>query len=121
MGDDAGPVPLPLGWEYLEPGCAASLLAELHRELPPGHPLYGRRVEVFAARVGDDDTLFRHLDEPGRFTVVHLTWLGREEINAEHPWVEFDGTLGAFLDREHRIVAGLGRDAGPDAAADGGA
>jgi hypothetical protein len=115
MSHDAGSVPLPLGWEYPDSDWAASLDAELQRELPPGHPLYGCRVEVFAAREGDDDTLLRHLDDPGRFTVVHLTWLGREEINAQHPWVEFDGTLAEFLDREHRIVAGLGLDTEPGA------
>lgn len=97
---DARKVDIPLGWEYLDPEEAAGRITELKRELPPGHLLFGIPVETFAARIGDDDTLFRHLDEPDRFTVVHLTWIGREEINSEHPWVDFDGTFAEFLKRE---------------------
>ena len=101
-------IALPLGWEYLAPDEAAGRLRELKRELPPGHLLFGIPVETFASRIGDDDTLFRHLCEPERFTVVHLTWIGREEINAEQPWVDFDGTLAEFLAREQHVVAGSG-------------
>lgn len=101
-------VALPLGWEYLEVVEAAGRVAELQRELPPGHLLFGIEVETFAARIGDDDTLFRHKRNRDRFTVVHLTWLGREEINAEHPLVAFDGTIAEFLAREQRIIAELG-------------
>ncbi len=111
---------LPLGWEYLEPDEAAWRLAELKRELPADHLLFGTPVETFAARIGDDDTLFHHLDEPDRFSVVHLTWLGREEINGRHPCVEFDGTLAAFLAREQRIVEGLAMRPRPGSASAGG-
>ena len=52
------------------------------------------RVEVVAHREGTDDILCRHLDELSRFTVVHLTWLGREEIDTQHPAVEADALLG---------------------------
>ena len=80
------------------------LHAELLRELPPGHLLAGRTVETFAWRDGTtDDVLFRHTDEPERFTVIHLSWLGRTEINAEHPTVEFDGTFAGFLSEEKRL------------------
>lgn len=106
--EDNNHVALPLGWEYLEPCEAAERLTELKRELPTNHVLFGIPVETFAARIGDDDTLFRHLVEPDRFTIVHLTWLGREEINAQHPSVDFDGTLEEFFAREHSINSGLG-------------
>lgn len=105
---NAGQIALPLGWEYLDPDEASWRLAELNRELPPGHLLFGIPVETFAERIGDDDTLFRHVGESGRFTVIHLTWIGREEINAEHPWVEFDGTFAEFFAREQRIIAEFG-------------
>jgi hypothetical protein len=59
-------------------------------------------VTTFAASDGTDDTLFRHRDAPKRFTVIHLTWLGRTEINAEHPTVEFDSTYAEFLDNQER-------------------
>ncbi len=97
---------LPLGWEYPEPNEALSRLAELHRELPSGHRLHGVRVETFAQRVGDDDTLFRHVDQADLYTVVHLTWLGREEIDVRHPMIDFEGTLTEFFAREERIIAG---------------
>ena len=101
-------IPLPIGWEYLDADEAAWKLAELKLELPPGHLLFGVPVETFAARIGDDDTLFRHLNVPDRLTTIHLTLLGREEINAEHPTIDFDGTLAEFLAREHRINKQLG-------------
>jgi hypothetical protein len=81
-----------------------NLHAELQRELPPGHVLTGRAVETFAWREGaTDDVMFRHTDEPERFTVIHLSWLGRTEINAEHPTVEFDGTFSEFLAEKRRL------------------
>jgi hypothetical protein len=115
------PVPLPLGWVQPDPKWSAALEAEFRRELPPGHLLYGRRVELVAAREGTDDVLFGHPDEPGRFTVVHLTWLGREEINANHPWIEFDGDFAEFTAWELRMLGGSNSpDAGPGAVTDGG-
>jgi hypothetical protein len=96
--------PLPEGWFYPEDAAiAASLQAELQRELPPGHLLYGRQVEVFAYRHGSDDVLFRHRDQPERFTAIHLTWIRKQEINAQHPTVEFDGSLEGFVTEERRL------------------
>jgi hypothetical protein len=95
---------LPQGWFYPDRDTARELRAELLRELPPDHALAGRPVETFAWREGaTDDVLFRHTDEPDRFTVIHLSWLGRAEINAEHPAMEFDGTLAEFLAKEKRL------------------
>lgn len=93
---------LPEGWEYPDAEEAAGLYAELQRELPQGHLLYGVEVETFAAAVGNDDTLFRHINGPERFTVVHLTWLGKTEINARHPTIDFDGTYVEFLEDQER-------------------
>jgi hypothetical protein len=94
---------LPEGWFYPDDDTARDLHAELQRELPPGHILAGRPVETFAWREGaTDDVLFRHAGEPDRFTVIHLSWLGRTEINSSHPAVEFDGTFAGFLADEKR-------------------
>jgi hypothetical protein len=82
---------------------AQSLYAELQREVPPGHLLYGRALETIAYRQDQDDVLFRHQDEPERFTVIHLTWIRQREINAEHPSVCFDGTFPEFIAREGRF------------------
>jgi hypothetical protein len=95
---------LPEGWFYPEdPAVAASLHAELQRELPPGHLLFGRAVETFAYRHGSDDVLFRHRDQPGRFTEIHLSWIRKQEINAQHPTVEFDGAFEDFIAEEQRV------------------
>lgn len=94
-------LPLPEGWFSANAEQAKRLLDELHRELPPNHVLYGVRVETFAHRDdATDDVLFRHVDEPTRFTSVHLTWLGREDIDRHHPSVTFDGTFDAFVAAE---------------------
>ncbi len=94
---------LPDGYYYPDNIGAANLHAELQRELPPGHVLFGVPVEVFAARKGTDDVLFCHHDKPQRFTVIHLSWIGETEINANHPTVEFDGTFAEFLANEEDI------------------
>ena len=61
-------------------------------------------VILFATRRGIDDVLFRHRDDPDRFTVIHLSWLGRTEINAQHPTVEFDGSFQEFVAWEESIL-----------------
>ncbi len=91
------------GWFESDTDRATALLAELKREVPPGHVLRGARVSVVAHRDGTDDILCRHVDDPSRFTVVHLTWLGREEIDAQHPAVEADGDFDSFLAYEARF------------------
>ena len=88
---------LPEGYEYPAPEEAAGIHTELQRELPEGHLLFQVPVETFALSTGDDDVLFRHIENSERFTVVHLTWIGKTEINAHHPTVEFDGTFAEFV------------------------
>jgi len=58
---------------------------------------------VIAHRDDRDDVLFRRLDEPDRFTVIHLTWIRKQEINAQHPSVCFDGTFEQFVAREQGL------------------
>ncbi len=91
------PGTLPEGWFVSDTEEASIRHAELQRELPPGHILYGKSVSVVAHRDGTDDILCRHHDEPSRFTVIHLSWLGREEINTLHPTVEVDGDFQQFI------------------------
>jgi len=91
------------GWFYPdEPAVAQSLHAELQRELPPGHLLFGRPVETVAFRRDQDDVLFRHLDQPDRFTVIHLTWARKREIYVDHPSVCFDGSFSEFIAGEKK-------------------
>jgi hypothetical protein len=91
------PVQLPTGWSHPNEQVAKSLLAEFQRELPPGHLLFGRHLVVVGTREDSDDVLLSHLDEPGRLTVVHPTWSGRQEPGNDFPWIEFDGDTEAFL------------------------
>jgi hypothetical protein len=86
---------------------AESRLAELQKEMPPGHLLYEKSVEVFACSDRNDDVLFRHLKVPERLTVVHLTWIRKREINAQHPRVVFGGTRDEFIAGEKRISDSL--------------
>src|SRR5438552_13066186 len=95
-------IPEAWGWYYPEPAAAQSLHAELQRELPPGHLLFGRAVETVAFRQDQDDVLFRHLDLSDRFTVIHLTWIRKREIDARHPSVCFDGTFDEFVAGEQK-------------------
>ncbi len=95
-------IPEAWGWYYPEDPAAQSLHAELQRELPPGHLLFWHAVETVAFRQDQDDVLFRHLDQPDRFTVIHLTWIRKREIDAKHPSVCFDGSFGQFVAEEQK-------------------
>lgn len=96
------------GWHYPDESAAQGLHAELQRELPPGHLLFGRPVEVIAFRENQDDVLFRHLNEPDRFTIIHLTWIRKRETNAKFPSVCFDGTFEEFFSAEGKFYGGDG-------------
>jgi hypothetical protein len=75
------------------------LAAELATELHPAHPLFGRALTVVAHRFANDDILCAHDAEPGRYSVVHLSWSQRSEFD-EFPTVDFDGSWAAFLTSE---------------------
>ena len=98
------PGELPEGWFASDTSRSASLLAELEREVPPGHLLRGVPIEVVAHREGTDDILCRHLGDSSRFTVIHLSWRGREEIDARYPAVESSGDFESFLAYEARFA-----------------
>ena len=96
---------LPEGWLPASEAESKALHAELQKELPQGHLLFGKDVEVVAHRDGaTDDILVRHVGEPERYTVIHLTWAGRREIDP-HPSVEVDGSWEDFLDYERGFAS----------------
>ena len=95
---------LPEGWHCPTSEERDLLLAELQRELPKDHLLFNIPVSAYASAGGIDDVLYRHSDDPDRFTVIHLSWLGRTEINSLHPTVEYDGTFAGFLDWHQRFL-----------------
>jgi hypothetical protein len=87
----------PSGWRFLDPAAARGLSAELARELAPGHALEGVSLVAVAARLSQDDVLYRHVHDPRRFSVVHLTFASERERDPHWPSVEYDGDLDGFL------------------------
>ena len=88
---------LPKGWFYAATDESLSLWDELQRELPEGHSLFHVPVRVIAHRAGaTDDILCVHLNETDRYTVIHLTWSMKTEINEKFPAIEMDGTFEDF-------------------------
>jgi hypothetical protein len=98
---------LPIGWCWSDAHEQSELLHEYILELPELHPLAGIEVEVVAHREGSDDILLRHIGVTDNYSVVHLSWLGREEL-PNHPVVEFTGALAEFVSWEHDAY-GMGK------------
>lgn len=70
------------------------LFAELQVEVDPTHPLKGLAATAVARRQDNDDVLFSLAD--GRFAVVHLTWIGKQE-RSPFPWTDLYATAEAFV------------------------
>lgn len=97
---------LPDGWFYASPEESASFWDELQKELPAGHVLFHKSVKIIAHRNGvSDDVLCKHLDEPGRYTVVHLSWSMKTETNEKFPALTVDGSFEDFQNYEKKYGA----------------
>ena len=94
---------LPQGWFPSNLTKAMQLYKELQRELSNGHILYEKAVKVIAHREDSDDILCQHENNKTRFTVIHLTWSGKEE-DKKYPFVEFDGDFNDFLNYDNRFL-----------------
>jgi hypothetical protein len=90
-------LPLPPAWQPITTDRAQALLAELRAELPAGHVLHKVPVHAVAEAIDADDVLFRHCNDPVRFTVVHLTYAHRPELDARSPAVLVDGSWLDFI------------------------
>ena len=89
---------MPEGWFYATEEESKSLWKELQKELPEGHILFEKPIQVIAHRRGaTDDILCKHLDETDRYTVIHLTWSMKTEIDERFPMVEADGSFTEFV------------------------
>lgn len=60
---------------------AATLNAELLREIGPGHVLHGVELHVIARATPQDDVIVQTTD--GQVAMVHMTWSRRREAP---PW-----------------------------------
>ncbi|MEM9343526.1 MAG: hypothetical protein AAGA87_10820 [Pseudomonadota bacterium] len=65
---------------------AALYVAQLAKEVGPGHSLFGRVGRLVALAVRDDDVLFQDQDASDQFYVVHLTY-GPAPQEPPFPWV----------------------------------
>lgn len=72
--------------DYPVAHCEA-LVAELNKELPANHMLFGLASKVIAKREDRDDILVSN--EQGYF-VVHLTWSGKTEQGSFPTFEKFD-------------------------------
>jgi hypothetical protein len=96
--------------DWLEPWSAADLTQEmaaafeqeLDREVGPGHPLFGIRVETVARHRACDDVLFRLLDGSTRVAVVHLTWTRRARETPPWPSTELYPDLQTWAEQRMR-------------------
>ena len=96
-------LPLPVGWLEVTATRAANLVRELHLELAPGHLLYQCAVRTVAACGSNDDVLFQHTADLERYTVVHLTYRGKPELDTHYPTIVADGSWAEFLRQQQHI------------------
>ncbi|MGN5633019.1 hypothetical protein [Streptomyces sp. AC154] len=100
LGDD---------WCDMAEGCGldhTALSRELRTEVHPAHPFFGAALEVIAHRWSNDDVLCRHRDTPARYSILHLTWSGREEIGG-CPTIDADGEWVHIVAYENGVDAAL--------------
>lgn len=98
------PGSLPERWFYASPEESEFYWNELQKELPIGHILFHVPVKIIATQnYVTDNILCKHLSEPDRYTVVHLTMSTKTEINENFPAVEVDGSFEDFLNYEKKL------------------
>jgi hypothetical protein len=81
----AAKITFPTQWELIDPDASGPFEDEYAIEIAKGHPLYGVPVKAIARRKDCDDVLFRLLRHLCEYTVVHLTWSGKEESDTKWP------------------------------------
>jgi hypothetical protein len=94
---------LPEGWCAVDAAPAAGPGDRLQLEILGEHLLSDVALEAVARRMSNDDGLYRHVSDPARFSLVHLTWGSRRESTPHFPSVEFDPTFVEFLQQERRL------------------
>ena len=92
---------LPEEWEEITASLCERFEHEYALEIAKGHGLYGVPVRAVAKRKDCDDVLFRLLRHLCKYSIVHLTWSGKEEKNIDFPRFEL------FADDDH-LKEGLG-------------
>jgi hypothetical protein len=76
-------------WRPVESQEQTILRDEIMREIGPGHSLHGFQFHVLGRRVDSDDVLLAVNESHKPLAIVHLTWSGKVESDAEYPHVEY--------------------------------
>lgn len=71
------------------------LKEELEKEINSNHVLYGKENIPIARREENDDVIFKISDDS--FALVHLTWLGKQEIDERFPFTEIFSSLKELI------------------------
>lgn len=74
---------LPEEWEAITSSSCERFEHEYALEIAKGHALYGVPVRAIAKRRDCDAVLFRLLQHLCEYSIVYLTWSGKEETNSE--------------------------------------
>ncbi len=85
MNEDPSRAEISPPWYPVDSKDRKVLESEFHREIPPGHPIWGRTARAFARRRDRDDVAFVLEDAPAAIAVVHLTWTQRRESDPQWP------------------------------------
>ena len=80
-------------WRKLEDSEWAFLESEFYKELRRDHVLFGIKVMAVGKSDASDDLLLRLYE----YALVHLTWLGRQEISDAWPYTQLHRTWHDFL------------------------
>jgi len=72
------------------------IIAELHREISPGHLLFGCAAQAVGRHQSRDDVLLCLGETVPQFAVVHLTYA--QETRPEWPYVRLFDTLEAWIE-----------------------
>lgn len=86
---------LPDWWMPLRGDDSRNTLAELRREMPPGHVLATRKLFPVARHRGRDDVLLRTIGIDAQLWLVHLTW--RPETDPQRPRARPFRNLAEFI------------------------
>ncbi len=71
----------------------AGLEKELTKEVGSGHVLYQLQCLSIGRRIDNDEVLFQIYNSSINYAVVHLTWLGKMEMDDSLPKVELFTTI----------------------------
>ena len=90
--------------ELLEPWfeCPRGLENQLQKELSEAHVLFGVEAVAVARRQENDDVLFYLPKHEIPFSVVHLTWDGRQK-NPQFPHAEFFVSFEDFAENRMQL------------------